>query len=226
MTQAEQEKKRVGEAAAQYIQSGMIVGLGTGSTAYYAIRAVGQMIREGLSIKAIPTSEQTRKLAEEENIPLVDFSTITRIDLTIDGADEADHQLALIKGGGGALLREKMIAAVSDEMIVIGDSSKLVPTLGQYSLPVEVTQFGWQSVAHQIQNLGITPVLREKEGQPYVTDNHNYILDCPFGKIEDPAALEKQLDAIPGVVINGLFVGLATRLLLAEGDSVKVIEAK
>lgn len=224
MTKVETEKQLVGEAAADYVQSGMVIGLGTGSTAYYAVRRIGQKVREGLDIQAIPTSEQTRVLAEKENIPLIDFSSTTQIDLTIDGADEADPQLSLIKGGGGALLREKIIASISKEMIVIGDSSKYRPQLGQFPLPVEVTTFGWQVVAQRIESMGVTPVLRENVGKPYLTDNHNYILDCQFGIIEDPNALEQQLNAIPGVVINGLFNNLATRLLLADNGTIKVIE--
>ncbi len=221
---AEQEKQRAGEAAIQYVQAGMTLGLGTGSTAYYAIRELGRQVREGLTIQAIPTSEQTRQLAEIEKIPLIDFSESLKIDLTIDGADEIDPQLNMIKGGGGALLREKIIASASAEMIVVADASKAVPCLGNFPLPVEVTPFGWQTVVPQIEALGAEIVLREKNGAVWVTDNHLYILDCRFGEIKDPLVLETKLKAIPGVVITGLFIGLATRVIIGQGDSVKTIE--
>ncbi|MBF0279770.1 MAG: ribose-5-phosphate isomerase RpiA [SAR324 cluster bacterium] len=220
----EQEKKVAGEAAVDYVESGMVVGLGTGSTAYYAILELGRRVRDGIKIQAIPTSEHTRKLAESENIPMIDFSKTIKIDLTIDGADEVDPQLNMIKGGGGALLREKIIASASTEMIVIADSSKNVPCLGQFPLPVEVTPFGWQTVVPQIEALGARAVLREKNGETFVTDNHMYILDCHFGEINDPVVMEVEINDIPGVVINGLFVGLATRLLVGQGSSVKTIE--
>ncbi|MBF0286405.1 MAG: ribose-5-phosphate isomerase RpiA [SAR324 cluster bacterium] len=221
--QAEQEKKIAGEAAVSHIQSGMIVGLGTGSTVYYAVRKLGELVRNGLSIQGIPTSKQTHELAIEENIPLIDFSHTTRIDLTIDGADEVNPQLDMIKGGGGALLREKIVASVSNETIIAGDSSKLVSHLGKFPLPVEVTPFGWQTVAKKIETLGAQAVLREQDQQICITDNQMYVLDCHFEKIEDPQILESQLNKIPGVVITGLFIGLATRVLLGDHETVKEI---
>lgn len=220
----EQEKQLAGEAAAQYVQSGMVVGLGTGSTAYYAIKAIGKRVREGLSIQALPTSENTLALARSEKIPMIDFSQTVTIDLTIDGADEADSRLNLIKGGGGALLREKIIASASQEMIAIADSSKKVSCLGKFPLPVEVTPFGWQTVVREIEALGAQTVLREKQGEPFVSDNQMHILDCAFGEIKNPDELEAELNAIPGVVINGLFVGLASRLIIGQGAQVEIIE--
>lgn len=220
----EHEKRISGEAAAGYVESGMVVGLGTGSTAFYAIQALGEKVRAGLAIQAIPTSEQTHRLAQKEQIPLTDFTQILQIDLTIDGADEIDPKLNLIKGAGGALLREKIIAAASHEMIVIADSSKQRPFLGQGLLPVEVTPFGWQTVAKQIESLGAQVVLRKNKDAPFVSDNGLYILDCGFGEIKNPAELESTLNGIPGAVLNGLFVGLATRVILGKRDRVEIIE--
>jgi ribose 5-phosphate isomerase A len=222
----EQEKQLAGEKAVDYAQSGMVVGLGTGSTANYAIRALGQRIREGLSIRAIPTSEQTRQLAEKAQIPLVDFTETPKTDLTIDGADEVDPQLVLIKGAGGALLREKIVASISKELIIIVDSSKYVTMLGKFPLPVEVTPFGWQTVARRIECLGAEITLRKKGEKVFVTDNQNYILDCHFEEITDPQSLEARLNAIPGVVINGLFVGMTARCIVGRGDAIEIIERK
>ena len=220
----EQEKKIAGEAAAGYVQPGMVVGLGTGSTAFYAIQALGKRVREGLAMQGIPTSQQTQILAQREGIPLMDFTQTLQIDLTIDGADEIDPQLNLIKGGGGALLREKIIAAASHQMIVIADASKRKPFLGHSPLPVEVTPFGWQTVAQRIEALGACAVLRMENGQPFVSDNHLYILDCTFSAIHRPAELEAALNAIPGAVINGLFVGLASLLIVGQGERIETIE--
>ena len=220
----EQEKRLAGDKAVAYVHCGMAVGLGTGSTANYAIRALGHRVREGLSICAIPTSKQTRQLAEKEMIPLVDFTETSQLDLTIDGADEVSPQLELIKGAGGALLREKIVASISKELIIIIDSSKYVTTLGKFPLPVEVTPFGWQTVARYIENLGAEVNLRKKEGTAFVSDNQNYILDCHFGEIADAQSLEATLNAIPGVVINGLFVGMTKRCIVGRGDGIEIIE--
>ncbi len=221
-----EEKRLAGEAAVDSVESGMVIGLGTGSTAYYAIRKLGERVRGGLSIRAIPTSEATRQLAQEEGIALTNFSEVTTLDLTIDGADEVDPHLNLIKGAGGALLREKIVAAASRQVITIADSTKVVPVLGNFPLPVEVTCFGWETVARRILDLGAQANLRQLNGNPFVTDNHQYILDCRFGRIEDPATLEEQLNRIPGVVISGLFVGLTTRALVGRVDTVETHERK
>ncbi len=220
----EREKRLAGEAAAAFVKSGMVVGLGTGSTTNYAIHALGQRAREGLSIQAIPTSEQTRLLAEKEQIPLVDFTETVQLDLTIDGADEVDPQLQLLKGGGGALLREKIVASISRELIIIVDSSKYVAMLGKYPLPVEVTPFGWQTVARRIEDLGAEIVLRKNAESVFFSENQNYILDCHFNEIADPWSLEATLNTIPGVVINGLFVGMTARCIVGSGHSTKIIE--
>ncbi|MEH7178325.1 ribose-5-phosphate isomerase RpiA [Neobacillus vireti] len=203
------EKKEVGEKAVEYVKDGMVVGLGTGSTVFYTITKLGQLVQQGLSIKGVPTSEQTRQLAIELGIPLASFAEIEHIDVAIDGADEVDPKLNLIKGGGGALLREKIIAAAAKNFIVVADSDKNVETLGTFPLPIEVVPFGYEMTVKHIRELGGSPKLRQKDGKTYLTDNGNYIIDSSFHKIKHPRELEKNLNLIPGVVDNGLFVGMA-----------------
>jgi ribose 5-phosphate isomerase A len=210
------EKELVGVRAAEYIKDGMVVGLGTGSTAYYTIKKLGELVRNGLNIKGIPTSEQTAALAVEHGITLVDFKDVERIDVAIDGADEFDADLNLIKGGGGALLREKIIANAASAFIVIADSSKGASKLGDFPLPVEIVTFGAEMTSKRIAELGCEPKLRLNGNQPFITDNGNYILDCDFKQIESPEKLERQLNMIPGVVENGLFVNMAKRLITIE----------
>jgi ribose 5-phosphate isomerase A len=196
----------------------MVVGLGTGSTACFAIRKLGERVARGLSIRGVPTSRQSAELAETAGIPLTDLSAVDRIDLTIDGADEVDPAFCLIKGGGGALLREKIVASASQTEIVVVDASKVKDCLGSFPLPVEVTPFGWPSVSRRLAALGCVPVLRGAGGEPFVTDNGNYILDCPFGRIDAPGDLENRILHIPGVVECGLFVGLVHRVLIGRDD--------
>jgi ribose 5-phosphate isomerase A len=205
------------------VADGMVVGLGTGSTAAWAVRLLGEKVAAGLRIRGVPTSEATARLAAEMKIPLVDFETIWTIDLTLDGADEVDPGLNLIKGGGGALLREKIVAAASRELVVLVDPRKLVPRLGdRFPLPVEVTPFGWQQTARHLAALGAQPKLRADGTTPFLTDNGNHILDCRFpGGIDDPARLEREIDAIPGVVESGLFVGLARRVIVGYPDGAR-----
>jgi len=210
------EKELVGVRAAEYIKDGMVVGLGTGSTAYYTIKKLGELVRNGLNIKGIPTSEQTAALAVEHGITLVDFKDVERIDVAIDGADEFDADLNLIKGGGGALLREKIIANAASAFIVIADSSKGASKLGDFPLPVEIVTFGAEMTSRKIAHIGCEPKLRLNGNQPFITDNGNYILDCDFKQIESPEKLERQLNMIPGVVENGLFVNMAKRLITIE----------
>ncbi|WP_079508666.1 ribose-5-phosphate isomerase RpiA [Mesobacillus jeotgali] len=207
------EKRLVGEKAVEYVKNGMVVGLGTGSTVYYTIKKLGELVRAGMNIKGIPTSEQTAALAREEGITLTDFNEVESIDIAIDGADEVDADLNLIKGGGGALLREKIIANAASTFIVVADSSKNSVKLGTFPLPVEIVQFGFQMTTRKIIGLGCKPKLRLKDGTPVITDNGNYILDCEFKSIESPAVLEQKLNMIPGVVENGLFVNLAARVI-------------
>ena len=213
-------KKLAGERAAAYVEDGMVVGLGTGSTAFFAIQKLGQRITEGLDICGIPTSEQSRIQAESENIPLIGFDKVTRIDLTIDGADEFDPYFNLIKGGGGALLREKIVASLSDREIIVADESKTVAHLGAFPLPVEVIPFGWQAIQRQLVDLeDCHPTLRNaQDNTPFVTDNGNYIIDCDFGRIDDPPTLEKKINALCGVVECGLFIGLTDRIIIGKTD--------
>ncbi|MEH7481925.1 ribose-5-phosphate isomerase RpiA, partial [Neobacillus drentensis] len=195
------------------VKEGMIVGLGTGSTVFYTISKLGKLVQQGFSIKGIPTSKQTEKLAIDVGIPLVSLNEIDHIDLAIDGADEVNRDLDLIKGGGGALLREKIIAKAAKTFIVVTDSHKNVDTLGTFPLPIEVVPFGYEMTIKYIRELGGNPKLREKDGNPFLTDNGNYIIDSSFQEIKHPNELEKNLNLIPGVVDNGLFVGLADAVI-------------
>src|SRR4029079_13646046 len=170
-------KKLAGEKATEAIRDGMTIGLGTGSTVYFTSMRVGELVRDGLRVRAIPTSKQTEKLAIENGIELCTFADVQRLDLTIDGADELTPSLDLIKGGGGALLCEKLVAASSDRLIIVADESKCVETLGAFPLPIEVVPFAWQTTARRIENLNIEPHKRKKGNEPFITDNGNYILD-------------------------------------------------
>jgi ribose 5-phosphate isomerase A len=225
MPDLEHEKAAAAARAVEMVQDGMRVGLGTGSTAAYAVKGLGARVRKGLRITGVPTSERTRELAEKEGIHLSDFTQGVTIDLTIDGADEADRSLRLIKGGGGALLREKVVASVTKRVVIISDSTKVVERLGKFPLPVEVVRFAWPVVAARLADLGAQPKLRPGSGGgPFVTDESNYILDAGFGFISDPERLSAVIDAMPGVVGHGLFIGLAHVLVVARGDAVEVIE--
>ena len=220
------EKQLSAEAACNYVKDGMIVGLGTGTTAEFAVRKIGNLVRDGVSIRGIPTSNRTKELAEAEGIPLIDFSESMFIDLTIDGADEIDGNLNMIKGGGAALLQEKIVASVSRAEIIVVNRTKLVDQLGAFPLPVEVIPFSWQVVFNQLESLHGNPDLRLNKGQPQVTDQGNYIIDCHFRKIENPKLLEHQLNMIPGVVENGLFINLCTKMILADGEQLIVKDRK
>jgi ribose 5-phosphate isomerase A len=218
------EKQRAAEAAVEYVKDGMIVGLGTGSTTEFAVKKLGERVRDGLSIRGIPTSDVTKKQAEEEGIPLIDFSETMYIDLTIDGADEIDADLNMIKGGGAALLREKIVASASREEIIIVSNEKFVNQLGCFPLPVEVIPFGWQVIFNELETLGGSPNLRLKQGKPLRTDQGNYIIDCHFRQIIAATQLEERLNMIPGVVENGLFIALCTRMIMADGEKIVVKE--
>ena len=220
----EKEKEAAGRAAAKLVCDGDVVGLGTGSTAYFAIVALGERVKAGLKIIGIPTSVQTADLARQLGIPLTTLDEHTEIDITIDGADEVDPKLNLIKGGGGALLREKVVASVTKKMVVVADSSKVVSALGKFPWPVEVISFARTVVEKKIVSLGATPRLRTKpDGSVFLTDNGNQILDCSFGKIDDPPALALALSNIPGIVEHGLFIGFAKLALIGRGNSVEEI---
>jgi len=221
LTVRDYEKEAAGRAAAQLVQSGSIVGLGSGSTATYAVQFLGERVRRGLKIVGIPTSEKTRHLAEGLNIPLTTLDQHPEIDITLDGADEIDRDLNLIKGGGGALLREKIIASASRRFIVVADSGKQVVRLGKFPLPVEVIAFAQTLIAMRIAALGAQVSLRRyADGNPYVTDEGHQILDCTFGEITDPQALAEKLHAMPGVVEHGLFIGMAEMALVGKDGEV------
>jgi ribose 5-phosphate isomerase A len=223
----ESEKELAGRAAAQLVRDNEIVGLGTGSTAHFAVIALGERVKAGLKITGIPTSNATGELARTLGIPLTTFDQNPVIDIDIDGADEIDPHLNLIKGGGGALLREKVIAAASKRMVVIADSGKVVEHLGKFPLPVEIISFARAVVERKIQSLGASTKIRTRvDGGIYITDNGNPILDCNFGKIEDPPALARMLGNIPGIVEHGLFIGLASVALVGKENSLEEIKAR
>ncbi len=214
-------KRAAGRAAADFAENGMVLGLGSGTTILFALERLGERIRhEGLEVRGVATSRATEKAARDQGIPLVDPDRVGGLDLCIDGADEVDPSLDLIKGGGGALLREKVVMAASRARVIVVDPGKLVSRLGEkFLLPVEVLPFGWTFTARALKALGAEPMLRKDgEGGLFLTDNGNYILDCRFGAIRDPGSLEKEIDRIPGVLENGLFVGLAGVVLVGRED--------
>ena len=211
-----------------YVRSGMVVGLGSGTTAAFAVRRIGELLRSGelRDVRGIPTSEETARIAREVGIPVLGLDE-ARPDLTIDGADEICPRLDLIKGMGGALLREKIVAASSGGLVVVADGSKMVDTLGRGPLPVEVDRFGWEATVDALASLGCEPTLRmRQETGPFITDGGHYTVDCLFPDIPDPAALEAEIRGIPGALECGLFVGLTIAAIVARGGAeVEVIEA-
>jgi ribose 5-phosphate isomerase A len=211
-------KRAAAEKAVEWLKDGMTVGLGTGSTVQPFIEAVGRKVAEGLSIKAVATSVRSEELARELGIPIVPFSDVAEIDITVDGADEVDPDWHLIKGGGGALLREKIVADSSTKLIVIVDESKLVRHLGKFPLPVEVVPFGFELTERKLRRLGCEPRLRMADTLRYKTDNGNYIMDCEFEPILQPVQLAERLGRIPGVVEHGLFVGMAAQIIVGRPD--------
>lgn len=219
-------KQTAGEYAVKFIEPNMTIGIGTGSTVHFFIQALAKKIKEGLNIQAVPTSTNTLQLATQLHIPIIDLNDINLLDITVDGADEIDPQLNLIKGGGGALLQEKIVAAASKKIIIIADESKVVDQLGKFPLPVEVIPFAWKQMQRQIEKLGCSNiVLRTKENEPFITDHGHYILDCHFEKINDAFLLHQQLNNIPGVVDNGLFIGMAHNAVIGYNDgSVRTTE--
>jgi ribose 5-phosphate isomerase A len=217
----EQEKEAAARASLKYVQDGQVVGLGTGSTAAYFIKLLGEQVRNGLRIRGIPTSERSRDLALSLGIPLTTLDDCQEIAVTVDGADEVDPELRLIKGGGGALLREKIVASATKQFIVVADASKQVRRLGKFPLPVEVIKFAQALVAKRIRALGADVQLRRNaDGKPYLTDENNHILDCCFGEIQDADTLSHQLSDMPGVVEHGLFIGMASVVLFARGTEI------
>ena len=223
----EQLKQAAAEAAAAQLENGMIVGLGSGTTATLAVAAIGKRVAEGLKIIGVSTSEKTAAQARSLNIPLATLEDHPKVDLTIDGADEVElGTLNLIKGGGGNLLREKIVAVASARMLVVADERKIVQHLGtRFPLPIEVVPFGWQSTAQRLHSLSLNPVRRSgSDGKPFITDGGHYILDCATGAIENPAALQRELDSIVGVVEHGLFIGIAWRALIASEGGLRTLE--
>ncbi|MBM4061403.1 MAG: ribose-5-phosphate isomerase RpiA [Planctomycetes bacterium] len=211
------QKRAAAFAAADLVPDGATIGLGTGSTFAFVIARLGERLRQGLSVRGVPTSRTTAELAQQAGIPLVDLDAVDRLDLAIDGADEVDPHKNLIKGGGGAHLRERLVASAAAEMVVVVDESKLVKVLGAvFPLPVEVSPLGWTHTARRIAATGCEPRRREQHGKPWQTDNGNYVLDCRYPGIPDPAALQRLLDGIVGVVDHGLFVGMAGRVVVAD----------
>jgi ribose 5-phosphate isomerase A len=227
MDRAEMKRAAASRAVAE-VEDGMILGLGSGSTAAFAVEALAARVAKGLRIAGIPTSKATAALARRRGVPLTSFAEHRRIDLTIDGADEVERgTLHLIKGLGGALLHEKIVAAASARMIVVVDDSKLVDRLGTRApLPVEIVAFGWQSVLDRLREAGVAPKLRTGKGEnePFVTDGGNYIADCTVTDISDPAGLEQRLAALVGVVESGLFVGLASRAIVGGPTGLTVLD--
>ena len=223
---AEDLKRAAAEKAVELIEDGMTVGLGTGSTAYYAIKAVGRLIKDGFDLRCVATSLQTERIAKENGIEIVDIDDIDSIDLTIDGADEVGPYLHLIKGLGGALLREKIVAAATKTEVIVVDSSKLVDRLGTKSpLPVEVLNFGHTHTAKALADIGCNPVLRTMNGDAFITDGGNLIFDCGFSQgIKHPYHLESKIDSIPGVIENGLFLDLTKKVIVAYRDRIEVLE--
>jgi len=224
---ADELKRSAATWATEQLKDGMVVGLGSRSTASFAVSAIGQLVKAGLRVVGVPTSEKTATQARSLGIPLATLGECPEIDVTIDGADEVElRTLNLIKGGGGNLLREKIVASASKRLIIVVDQSKLVSRLGSHvSVPVECAQFGWQSTARRLHALGSKPVARmDAGGKMFITDGGNCILDCPFGTIESAGELQSQLDATVGVVEHGLFIGLACQVVVGAAGGVQVLE--
>ena len=228
---SDEMKEKAAQKAMDYVQGGMKLGLGTGSTAAKFVDLVGAAVADGLDVLCVPTSVATRDQAAALNIPLTTLDETPHLDLTVDGADELDEQLRLVKGGGGALLREKIVATSSDKMVVIADDSKLVNTLGAFPLPIEVVPFGLKSSHMMIEALaervGCSGEIKQRmkeDGTPFVTDNGNFILDCHFTTIEKPEALAGALTQVPGVVENGLFLAIADVAIIAGKEGITLLE--
>ena len=223
-------KQQAAERALAFLDDGMKLGLGTGSTAAKFVDLVGARVKQGLRLTCVPTSEATAAQAGRLGIPLTTLDETPNLDLTVDGADELDDKLRLIKGGGGALLREKVVAMASRRMVVIADASKLVPTIGKYPLPVEIIRFGVAATCQLLERLAAEAGCRGEiklrlgaEGQPFITDGGNFLVDCAFGCIDAPEALDQALKRIPGVVENGLFLDIASTAIMAGPAGVDVL---
>ena len=232
MTSLDERKRAAAARAVEFVQPGMRVGLGTGSTARQFIELLGVRVRDGLAVVAVPTSEATRAYAMQLGIPLSTLDETPELDLTVDGADEIAPDLTVIKGGGGALLWEKIVAAASARMIVIADDSKWVPVLGRFPLPVEVVPFGLAATRRAVEAAaaaagcpGPAVLRRSHEGHPFVTDGGHYLLDALLGCIPDPLVLAARLAGIPGVVEQGLFIGLVAAAIIAGPGGAHIVQA-
>jgi len=227
MATQDEAKRRAAEQAVEMVTDGQIVGLGTGSTSRFATEALGRRVAGGMHIQGVATSEATAQMARAMGIPILDLNDVSAVDLTIDGADEIDTDFNMIKGGGGALTREKLVALASRRRVYIVDESKLVERLGErWALPVEVLPFAWQHARAKLTALGCEPRLRLRDERPFETDNGNYILDCQFKGIADPAQTEVDVKLTPGVVECGLFIGLADVLIIGWPDRAEVRERR
>ena len=219
MLSSNEIKQRVALKATSLVQPGMMLGLGSGTTMHWFVTALAEHVKEGLQCTAVPTSSEVQKLAEEKGIPLTTLNEVDSIDLTIDGADEIDTNWQLIKGGGGALLQEKLVASVSRRLVIIADHSKMVDQLGSFPLPVEVVPYGWKQVQKRLEQFyKIRVTLREKNNRPFLTDHGHYILDCHFKQITDAPTLNGELNLVPGVVETGLFIGMVSGLYIGYAD--------
>jgi ribose 5-phosphate isomerase A len=217
----DQEKEAAARASLRFVKDGQVIGLGTGSTAAYFIKLLAEEVKRGLRIRGIPTSQRSHELAASLGIPLTTLDECQEIAVTVDGADEVDPQLRLIKGGGGAMLREKIVASATNQLVIVADASKQVPVLGKFPLPVEVIRFAQALVAKRIRALGAEVTVRtDADGNAFVTDENNHILDCRFGQIPDADGLARKLSDMPGVVEHGLFIGMASVALLARGSEI------
>ncbi|WP_096274012.1 ribose-5-phosphate isomerase RpiA [Paucisalibacillus globulus] len=226
MDKLERYKRAAGEKAVDFIENGMILGLGSGSTVYWMMKRLAELVQQGMDIKGVPSSKRTEGWAKEFGIPLVDFSQVDKIDLAIDGADEIDPEFQLTKGGGGSLVREKIVDALAEKLIIIADKTKVVETLGTFPLPVEVVPFGYQATAKRIEKLGAIPTLRIKDGDVFVSNNGNYILDCQFTSINNPEQLHEKIKALVGVVETGLFVNMVDTVIIGNEKGTEIITKK
>jgi ribose 5-phosphate isomerase A len=233
VTRTDDLKESATLSALDFVQDGMRLGLGSGSTAARFVEALGRKVAQGLQVLCVPTSEATRAQAMRLGIPLTTLDETPRLHLTVDGTDEIDDQLRMIKGGGGALLREKIVATASDLVVIIADASKLVERLGKFPLPVEVARFGVtatrklvEAIAAQAGCEGEIGLRRDRNGETFVTDECNFILDCAFGHIPEPEVLAFALKRVPGVVEHGLFLGVADAAILAGETGVQVLRSK
>ncbi|MBP0615899.1 ribose-5-phosphate isomerase RpiA [Jiella mangrovi] len=231
MATADELKRAAGEAALSHVEDGMNLGIGTGTTTEAFIRLLADKVRDGLQVTGVATSERTERLCRELSIPMATLEELPKLDLTIDGADEIDQSLRLVKGGGGALLREKIVAVASRKMLVIADEAKLVETLGAFPLPIEINGFGmiatYLAIQEAVGELGLSCelILRRRGPEPFITDSGHLILDASFGRIPDPHALSNALLKVPGVVEHGLFLGLADEALVATASGVRHLTA-